>query len=106
MRAFRRYLTYLSVAVRWPGASTPLFLNTYNVSVQGMFLCSYQAPPMGTEVEITVEGIDNLNNLTGKVVWVRPWGESPRHPFGFGILFTKKLETIDLFLTGQFSSRY
>ncbi|MEO6951863.1 MAG: TIGR02266 family protein [Polyangia bacterium] len=63
---------------------------TDNVSTGGIFVATYTPPPMGSEVELTLQlETQNPLHLRGKVCWIRTVDtESEFAPAGCGIQWT------------------
>jgi hypothetical protein len=87
MRVSRRLPYGTMVSFRPAGVLHPTFGLTHNMSREGLFLRTLDAPKPGTEVwlELRVPELAHMVHLRANVIWRREPGAVGATPFGFGM---------------------
>jgi DNA-binding response OmpR family regulator/Tfp pilus assembly protein PilZ len=88
-RASRRLLFSTLCLFREEGQAVARAGLTYNLSREGLYVRTYDAPPMGSQVwlEIAPPGQSRFVHIRGKVAWVRmPTAQGRTAPPGFGVM--------------------
>lgn len=87
MRVSRRLPYGTICAFRASGALHPTYGLTHNISREGLFVRTLDAPPRGTEVwfEMRAPESQPIIHVRGHVIWRREPGAVGATPFGFGL---------------------
>jgi DNA-binding response OmpR family regulator/Tfp pilus assembly protein PilZ len=88
-RASRRLLYSTLCLFREEGQPIARAGLTYNISREGLYVRTFDAPPMGSQVwlELSPPGQNRFVHIRGKVAWVRlPSAQGRSAPAGFGVM--------------------
>ena len=95
IRTKKRRIIFLNVSIDFSSSSTKnvfnekLFkTNTIDVSDEGAFISGSMGVKKEDNVHLVIRELTDQSPIECTVIWVQPWGETIKHPAGFGVLFT------------------
>lgn len=100
LRKRRRRPVFLNLLVTYldqngkaiPGKES-MKLNTSDASDEGLFVVTMDTIAEGARVKLVIQDFQEKAPIEAEVRWVLPWGHTPYHLPGFGVLVTKMLKS-------------